>query len=218
MKDFKSSANRLVEFFQSSRDKWKKRATDRHKENRALKVKIRDLENSRKKWKDKAKNSSDPQKKSVEENTKPSEGKKEPKNQSSKDLSVEKSIPIEGELIRAPKGHTYSTQVILWSLEISVNIYASLRGTHKILTIFNPLLGYQVPSYTSISNWGYRLGLHILQQPIEFREDWIIVLDETTQLDTNKALVILGIPLEQLKKRQDTVPHIMICNSLILRY
>ncbi len=55
MDSFKSSDNRLVNFFKSSRDKWKQKAIDRHKEIRALEVKVRDLQISRENWKNKSK-------------------------------------------------------------------------------------------------------------------------------------------------------------------
>ncbi len=66
---------------------------------------------------------------------------------------------------------------------------------NKTLALFAPFLGFQTPSYSTISNWSYRLGVYLLHQPIPYRDDWIIVLDETIQLSKNKALVILGIPL-----------------------
>lgn len=53
--NFKSSNNRLVNFFKSSRDKWKQKAIGRHKEVRALKIKVRDLQESRDNWKNKSK-------------------------------------------------------------------------------------------------------------------------------------------------------------------
>jgi hypothetical protein len=55
MDSFKSSSNRLVNFFKSSRDKWKQKAIARHKEVRALKIKVRDLQESRNNWKSKSK-------------------------------------------------------------------------------------------------------------------------------------------------------------------
>lgn len=55
MDSFKSSNNRLVNFFKSSRDKWKQKAATRHKEIRALKIKVRDLQKSRDNWKNKSK-------------------------------------------------------------------------------------------------------------------------------------------------------------------
>jgi len=115
-------------------------------------------------------------------------------------LNNQQVNPLEGEWIRTPKHHHYPTQVILWSLLLLIVIYTSLRGVNKTLALFSSSLGFQPPSYSSISNWSYRLGLHLLHQPIAFRDDWIIVLDETVQLCKNKALVILGIPQEKLEK------------------
>ena len=52
MEQYKSSEKRLAKWFGESRDSWKEKALLRQKELRALEVKIRDLENSRGKWKD----------------------------------------------------------------------------------------------------------------------------------------------------------------------
>ena len=110
-------------------------------------------------------------------------------------------IPLfKGELIRTPKNHHYPTQIILWALLLLIEVYASLRGARKTLALFSPFLGFQTPCYNTLSNWSYRLGFYLLNQPIPLRDDWIIVLDETIQLNKNKALVILGIPREKLGK------------------
>jgi len=254
MKTFKSSVNRLREYFEKSRDKWKQKAIDRHKKIRALQIRVRDLEKSRDNWKSKAKNIDTDEKKvdldkkrqSEHQDSIKTELKDPKKNNASKIIkgketlevninqnnvdsnediklinysensdeilekfssfqedgkdNVKTTKAIEGELIRAPKGHTYSTQVILWSLQLLVDVYASLRGAVKTLALFSTFLGYKTPSYTSISNWGYRLGFYLLQQTVEYRNDWIIVIDETVELSKNKAFVILGITREKLKE------------------
>ncbi|MDM8559888.1 hypothetical protein QUF82_13725 [Thiotrichales bacterium HSG14] len=46
MKKFKSSASRLVRFFQKSRDNWKARSADKQKRIKALEIKVRDLTES----------------------------------------------------------------------------------------------------------------------------------------------------------------------------
>jgi len=65
MESFKSSDNRLVNFFESSRDKWKQKAINRHKKIRALEVKVRDLKKSRENWKNKSKEAVVPNKKKL---------------------------------------------------------------------------------------------------------------------------------------------------------
>ena len=95
----------------------------------------------------------------------------------------------------------------MWSSALLLETYTSLRGATKTLALFSPFLGFQVPSYSTLSNWNYRLGFYLLNQPIPFRDDWIIVLDETIQLTKNKALVILGIPREKLEKTGYSPKH-----------
>ncbi len=50
-KDYKSSNTRLVEYFESSRDKYKERSSVYQKEKRELQIHIRDLSRSKEKWK-----------------------------------------------------------------------------------------------------------------------------------------------------------------------
>ncbi len=54
MKEYKSQSKRLVRLFKKSRDNWKEIALLRHKELRALGIKIRDLTASRENWKQRA--------------------------------------------------------------------------------------------------------------------------------------------------------------------
>lgn len=55
IKNYKSSASRLVHYFKDSKEKWKKRALLYQKEKRKLKLEIRDLRESRQNWKNKCK-------------------------------------------------------------------------------------------------------------------------------------------------------------------
>lgn len=50
-KDYKSSLQRLAEYFELSRDKYKVRSAIYQKEKRELQIQIRDLERSKQKWK-----------------------------------------------------------------------------------------------------------------------------------------------------------------------
>jgi hypothetical protein len=55
MKIFKTATNRLVRYFERSRDAWKARALQKQQQVRALEIKVRDLLASRDYWKKKAK-------------------------------------------------------------------------------------------------------------------------------------------------------------------
>lgn len=48
---YKSSTNRLVKYFEESRNKWKERSLKYQEEKRELQIKNRDLERSKEKWK-----------------------------------------------------------------------------------------------------------------------------------------------------------------------
>lgn len=52
---FKSPTEKLVRFFEKSRDKWKARSMERKKLCRKLSGQVRAVESSREKWKQKAK-------------------------------------------------------------------------------------------------------------------------------------------------------------------
>ena len=58
----KSSYSRLARLFEKSRDTWRAKAIARRKENRLLELKVRDLEISRAKWKERALTATDAQK------------------------------------------------------------------------------------------------------------------------------------------------------------
>jgi len=55
MRIFKTATDRLVRYFEKSRDAWKARALQKQQQVRALEIKVRDLSVSRDNWKKKAK-------------------------------------------------------------------------------------------------------------------------------------------------------------------
>jgi len=50
-REYKCKENRLVEYFESSRDKWKEHSNTYQKEKKALLTEVRDLRRSKEKWK-----------------------------------------------------------------------------------------------------------------------------------------------------------------------
>lgn len=52
---YKTPLNKLIQFFKTSRDKWKAKSAEKQKRIDFLETKIRDLTRSRDKWKNKAK-------------------------------------------------------------------------------------------------------------------------------------------------------------------
>jgi len=56
-----------------------------------------------------------------------------------------------------------------------------------------------IPTHTTLLNWLHKIGYYLLTRKKEKASDWIIILDESIQLGTDKVLVIFGI-------REDFVP------------
>jgi len=187
MAGFRSPYARLIRLFEKSRDKWKKKAIERHKNIRALEVKIRDLEKSRAQWKSRALGQTDADSPIiVSENA---DDKTPPPD----------ILTIETDELSAPHNHQYSLLTMRLAIELQI-MHISLRGTCRVLELFNWALLEGSPTFPTVQNWACRYGLYILHQPIEYRTDWVFVLDHTVSLGKNKCLVILGISEENLER------------------
>jgi hypothetical protein len=206
MKGYKSPVRRLAQFFKKSRDKWKKRAKEKQKELRRMKVKVRDLSKSREQWKKKAK----------EAERKLGQIEKEQQAERGEGQKKETTKAIEGTLIPAkseekswtrPTGHHYPIFVMQLGIQQIVHSLNSLRGSQKNFELFAQFLAVPTPSYSSIRRWLFRLGLYKLQQEAEYGTDWIIILDLTVELGQLKCLVILGIPAARLSETGYALAH-----------
>jgi hypothetical protein len=51
----------------------------------------------------------------------------------------------------------------------------------------------KIPTHTTLLNWLHKIGYYLLTREKEKASDWIIILDESIQLGTDKVLVIFGI-------------------------
>jgi hypothetical protein len=148
---------------------------------RKLEVKIRDLENSREEWKERAK-------KAEKELEKREEDFKEAIKEAKKG---EPLVEIKA------KGHHYSVKVIKISIKQIIKSNNSLRGVQKNWEIWQEEEGVQAnPSFSIIRQWLGRIGLFELKREKEKREDWIFITDLTLELGKEKCLVILGVSQE----------------------
>ena len=195
MADLKSSYARLARLFKKSRDKWRNKAIERHKEIRALEVKIRDLETSRARWKARAKSQSRLQ----TPNDEPSNNTLDKNKSTEEDAPPDELVKVEDDEQFAPHNHHYSALMIRLSIELQL-MHISLRGTCCVLDLFSWALLEKTPSFPTVQNWACRYGLYLLNQPKERRTDWVFVLDHTVGQGKNKCLVILGITEENLAR------------------
>jgi hypothetical protein len=185
MASFKSSYSRLARLFEKSRNDWKTKAKERQKQIRALEVKIRDLEKSRAKWKARA------QDRGGAESTETDEA--------SEDEPTHQIVPIGDDEGKPPANHSYSLLTMRLSIELQL-MHISLRGVCYVLEMFNWALLEGHPTFPCVQNWACRYGLYLLNEPKEFRTDWVFVVDHTVGLGKNKCLVILGISEVDLER------------------
>ena len=167
---FKSSYSRLARLFEKSRDEWRAKAIARRQEIRLLELKIRDLETSRAKWKEKALTAADAQEPRTDKAGKDKED--DQKETRTALAEVSPSTP--------PTGHHYPVSSIQISIQTQVEGLVSLRGTEKVFELFSPFLPSEMqeaPDHSTVQNWTQRLGLFLLNQPVPRRDDWVFVVD-----------------------------------------
>ena len=203
MEGYKSSTKKLVRLFKKSRDAWKEKAIQRQKKIKALGIKVRDLIKSREYWKRRAKQ--------AERELKQLKGTKK---DGSNDDST-KANPSEKEkaketcktALSTPAGHVYPVFIIQLAIQQVIESLSSLRGCQKNFSLFSQFFSIQTPTFNTIRNWVFRLGLYELQKKHEYRSDWIVILDLTIELGQAKCLVILGIPAARLRETGYSLQH-----------
>lgn len=92
-----------------------------------------------------------------------------------------------------PRGHHYPVYVIQIAIQLIIESLTSLRGVEKTFEILANWWEIANPDFTSIRQWGLRLGLYELNREKNYRTDWIFILDMTLELGQSKCLAILGI-------------------------
>ena len=79
----------------------------------------------------------------------------------------------------------------------------SYRSVPRILHLFSsqtPLTVTWIPHFTSVINWTLRLGLGLLKQVSPINEPWLAIIDHSIDIGTQKALVVLRVPINALSK------------------
>jgi len=77
---------------------------------------------------------------------------------------------------------------------------SSLRGAAAALALFVHY-GFPsdaTPSFSAIRSWLLRVGHYALTRPLDRRTPWLWLVDHTIQIGTQKILVILGCPMDQV--------------------
>lgn len=90
----------------------------------------------------------------------------------------------------------------IWQIQLSVNIFykthCGFRGIASCYKELHLFINIDTVSYGCIRQWILRLGLGLLQEPIEKRNDWIYIIDFSIQLGRERCLLILGVTRQSL--------------------
>ena len=109
----------------------------------------------------------------------------------------------------------FSILVVLICLRLNLSAGVSFRGCPKALKAFfltiPSLESTAVPSRTTIQRWMAKVGYYKLHYPLEKADDWIILIDESIQIGSQKYLAIFGcraknIPIGRSLTLDDLVP------------
>jgi hypothetical protein len=103
--------------------------------------------------------------------------------------------------------HKYGLRMI--RLAINLARVVGLRPSERAMKIFWEWLGIEqpLPDWTTIRNWLMRLGLAILEEPLEEADDWVWMVDHSNQVGAEKVLVVLGVRASQLPPPGETLGH-----------
>jgi len=139
--EFKSSPARLARLFRRSRDTWKKRAADKQRIVKKLRITVRDLTESRDHWKDVARQQSQ----EIAALCAQLEQTREELSAARRTQEGSCGGQLTAADLSAPTGHRHSLLVIRLCLLWYLDAHVSLRGVSEILLSLVSLLGDSLP-------------------------------------------------------------------------
>ena len=99
-------------------------------------------------------------------------------------------------------------QVRILCILLVLQAVVSYRSVPRILNLFNSrtgLINGWIPHFTSVINWTLRLGLGMLKQVKPIHEPWLAIIDHSIDIGTKKALVVLRLTIDALKRRDQAI-------------
>lgn len=103
--------------------------------------------------------------------------------------------------------HGYGAHMITLGVNLARKV--GLRGAANVMGVFFEWLGInsKVPHWTSIRTWMNRLGVALLEEPVEPADDWIWLADHSNQIGPEKVLTVLGVRASSLPDPGQTLRH-----------
>ena len=96
-------------------------------------------------------------------------------------------------------------------ISLAVNLARSVgfRGAVRTLQVFFQWLGIDrpIPGRTSIRNWLQRLGIDEVKQPLDSSESVVIMVDHSSQIGTEKVMLVLGVDAAAMPEPGKALTH-----------
>jgi hypothetical protein len=103
--------------------------------------------------------------------------------------------------------HGYGARMI--SLAVNLARSVGFRGAVRTLQVFFEWLGIDraFPSRTSIRSWLQRLGIDAMNQPLASNESLVIMVDHSSQIGTEKVMLVLGVNAAAMPEPGKALTH-----------
>jgi hypothetical protein len=94
--------------------------------------------------------------------------------------------------------HGYGVRMVELSTRLAQVV--GFRPATNVMKIFFTWMGVEqrVPHPTTIRNWMQRLGVAVMEEPLEQANDWVWMADHSNQIGQEKILVVLAIRSSQM--------------------
>jgi hypothetical protein len=86
------------------------------------------------------------------------------------------------------------------AIKLVLEAGSSLRGAAAVMALLveQGWASFAVPCFSTIRSWLLRLGHYNLMRPLDKTKSWLWLIDHTIQIGTQKILVILGCPMDDV--------------------
>lgn len=205
-KEYTSPVQKLVRFFEKSRDQWKAKCGETKGMLKRLKSRNRFLHKSRDQWRQKAKQLGQElaEAKATEhrlrEEVERLKAENRPTTPGSEGLTDFAVVPQRGQY---SVGH--AALFIRLVLADAASLRCAGRAIETMLTCLQ--ISLAAPAWSTGRFWILRLGYYKLTRPKEQADDWVWIVDHTVQVGNEKCLIILGLRLRALPVVGQSVSH-----------
>jgi len=97
------------------------------------------------------------------------------------------------------KNHSYSAETMQLCIQLRTQGGCSYRSCVRILNILAILLQFElkIPHFGSIRNWEMKLGYQQIQTRVPPTDKWVLIIDESISIGSQKMLLLIGVNLSK---------------------